>query len=288
MEMESAKGDGNNMEDLEKDEVVVVNPGMDKTTHIVEKSLGALIDNIHVRVGGNPNLQQNENSAAPQSLPTTSSQASAKAHRALYRQHLMLLKSEVSSFRNLVAALNSGTSWETLKFSRQRKQEVERKAIELVGLWESYAEVRQPRPGDKEEEVHALRQQHDTTEVLKEAEVTLSQLELTLVQQPRESEHHVRPANTTFMERLPTPVFSGERLAYPDFKQLFQDLVSPLRLKDSAYIEYMKKALPANLRELLRGAVDITESWRRLDKIFDDKPGAVRQIIKNLIEVDIS
>ena len=56
-------------------------------------------------------------------------------------------------------------------------------------------------------------------------------------------------------------MFSGEALDFPDFKSLFCELIDPLQLKDAVAIEYLKKSLPSNLRDMLKSTREIKVCW---------------------------
>ena len=45
---------------------------------------------------------------------------------------------------------------------------------------------------------------------------------------------------SSFVERLPLPVFSGDPLKYPDFKSLFKELVASMKVNEAASLEYLR------------------------------------------------
>ena len=46
--------------------------------------------------------------------------------------------------------------------------------------------------------------------------------------------------------------------------------------------------MPNNLKDLIKGARTAKECWQRLDERYSDRPGSIRQVLKNLQDVDIS
>ena len=52
-------------------------------------------------------------------------------------------------------------------------------------------------------------------------------------------------------------------------------------------LEYLRKALPNSLQHLSKGCRDLQEGWKRLDERFSDRIGAIRAVLKNLVEADV-
>ena len=224
----------------------------------------------------------------------TLNQLEARQHRAQllykktnYENSVKLFLTQVSTLEGTVASFGDRVTWEALRFARGRKGEVMRDWESTLSKWGEYLESLVGTSG-----YHAIfrKETHDhecVTKKLTELEKKLCETEMKLISQPAPISQP-RPAPSTYVERLSFPTFSGEALDYQEFKRLFLDLMEPLQLKDSASIEYLKKSMPANLKDLLKGARELQECWNRLDERFCDRPGAIRQILRRLQELDAS
>ena len=81
---------------------------------------------------------------------------------------------------------------------------------------------------------------------------------------------------------------SGFKRNHVDFKDLFGELVTTIRVSEAAKMEYLRKSLDSKLLYIVRDAKDLKEAWRRMDEHFVDRAGSIKVILKNLMNVDAS
>merc|ERR1711867_386312 len=65
----------------------------------------------------------------------------------------------------------------------------------------------------------------------------------------------------SLVEKLKLPTFSGNALDYPEYKSLFNELVSTLRVTETMKMEYLRKSLDQKLLYIVRGARERKERY---------------------------
>ena len=72
-----------------------------------------------------------------------------------------------------------------------------------------------------------------------------------------------------FIEKLKPPVFSGKVEDWPEFRRVWQDLLSGL--PDSVQVQHIKTNIPANDAKRITSVRTMPEVWERLEKVYGNR-----------------
>ena len=157
----------------------------------------------------------------------------------LYSNKIGALENEIASLQSVINEAVKQPSWESLKYLRGRKAELEKVAITTNSLLEDVLSASTDHNVAASLQAQSVVEQAGLVSKLSALDQSLTNCERILAQRPPVvATQHDKSSANAFVERLPLPKFDGDRLHYPEFKQLFKELSSSLRVADIAVVEY--------------------------------------------------
>merc|ERR1711867_31510 len=208
------------------------------------------------------------------------------SRRELYEGRMAAWDREADTLVASIARVKAKPSVAGIKLARGRKEELERKALTAHSLFEDVLSCSKDDNQLLNGRELGGRQRESVERKLQGIEEAISACEEQVLEQGVE-EQGAR-GGSVVVEKLAMPKFSGNALDYVEYKDLFTELVSTLRVSEAAKMEYLRKSLDAKLLYIVRGAKDRKEAWRCLDEHFADRAGSIRTILRNLVAIDLS
>ena len=223
---------------------------------------------------------------SPSQLHLSRENSISESRKGLLEERLRAWQREADGLEVSITKLKDKPSVTGVKLLRERKDELERKALTAHSLHEDVLSSSFDQEALVQSREQGVRQRAELSRRLQDITTAIDQCENELLEGDLDEGNG--KGGGSLVEKLKLPTFSGNALDYPEYKSLFNELVSTLRVTETMKMEYLRKSLDQKLLYIVRGARDRKEAWRRLDEHFADRAGSIRTVLRNLVSVDIS